>query len=105
MKRFLVIAALLAAAAPVASVAQDYGRPSLGANGDDQDHVRTARQVPLARVLAMLAQRSPGKHLNTTQNTYNGRPAYFVQWMKSGGAVVVFIVDAETGQVLAQQGG
>jgi uncharacterized membrane protein YkoI len=109
MKRFLVIAALLAAAAPVASAAQDYGRPSLGASRDDQDQaragVRAGRQVPLARVLAMIGQRTPGKHLNTTQNDYNGRPAYFVQWQKSGGAVVVFIVDAETGQMLGQQGG
>lgn len=105
MKRLLVIAALLAAAAPVAAGAQDYGRPSLGASRDDQGQAHAGRQVPLARVLAMIAQRTPGKHLNTTQGESGGRPAYLVQWQRSDGRVVVFVVDAETGQILGQQGG
>jgi uncharacterized membrane protein YkoI len=109
MKRLLLIAALLAAGTPAAAGAQDYGRPSLGASRDDQDQaragVRAGRQVPLSRVLQSIAQRTPGKHLNTTQGDSNGRPAYFVQWMKADGRVVVFIVDAESGQVVGQQGG
>jgi uncharacterized membrane protein YkoI len=34
-----------------------------------------------------------------------GRPAYFVQWQMRDGRVVVFVVDAESGQVVGQQGG
>jgi uncharacterized membrane protein YkoI len=33
-----------------------------------------------------------------------GRPAYFVQWQLPDGRVVVFVVDAESGQVIGQQG-
>jgi uncharacterized membrane protein YkoI len=54
----------------------------------------------------MLAQRYPGKQLNTTMGESGGRPAYFVQWqMAKDGRVVVFVVDAESGQVIGQQGG
>ena len=63
-------------------------------------------QAPLSRVLAMLAQRYPGKQLNTTMGESGGRPAYFVQWQRAkDGRVVVFVVDAESGQVIGQQGG
>ncbi|RAK58770.1 hypothetical protein DJ021_02610 [Phenylobacterium hankyongense] len=109
MKRFLVIAALLAAAAPAAATAQDNDRPALGAGRGDQDQardaVRAGRQVPLARVLAMIAARTPGRHLNTTQGEDGGRPVYFVQWqMLPSGQVVVFVVDAVSGQQIRQQG-
>ena len=103
----LAVAVLAAAAtAPVAANAQDYGRPVLGA-GRDQDHAREGRgrQAPLSRVLASLAQRYPGRHLNTTMGDAGGRPAYFVQWQLENGRVVVFVVDAESGQVIARQGG
>jgi len=94
MKRFLVIAALLAAAAPpVAAYAQD--RPPATAG----------RQVPLSRVLAMLSSRYPGRHLNTSMGDQGGRAAYFVQWQMADGRVVVFVVDAESGQVIGRQGG
>ena len=100
MKRILIAAAVfLAAAAPAfaAQVAgQDAARPAAPAG----------RQVPLSRVLAMLAQRYPGKQLNTTMGDSGGRPAYMIQWqMAKDGHVVVFVVDAETGQVIGQQGG
>ncbi|MDX9997024.1 MAG: hypothetical protein RBS50_03590 [Phenylobacterium sp.] len=110
MKRFLAIAAILLAAAPAAQ-AQPWrdDRPSLGAGGRDQDHARDAvrrgRQAPLARVLGSIAQQTPGRHLNTTQSDYAGRPAYYVQWQMPDGRVVIFIVDAESGAMLARQGG
>jgi uncharacterized membrane protein YkoI len=53
----------------------------------------------------MLAQRHPGKQLNTTMGDAGGRPAYLVQWQLANGRIVVFVVDAETGQELGQQGG
>lgn len=109
MKAHLFLAALLIGAAPAAASAQDYGRPAYGADRGDQgaarDAVRAGRQAPLSRVLAMIAQRTPGRHLNTTQGEIGGRPAYFVQWQMADGRVVVFIVDAESGQILGRQGG
>jgi uncharacterized membrane protein YkoI len=66
---------------------------------------RAGRQVPLSRVLSMLAQRYPGRHLNSTMGDAGGRPAYYVQWQMENGRVVVFIVDAESGQVIGRQGG
>jgi uncharacterized membrane protein YkoI len=102
MKRHLLIAALLLGAlAPAAADAQD---PSGGGRGD-QGSTRSGRQVPLSRVLATIAQRTPGRHLNTTLGDAGGRPAYFVQWQTASGRVVVFIVDAESGQIVGQQGG
>ena len=99
MKRTLIAAAvLLAAASPVfaAQAGQEAGRPG----------AQAGRQVPLSRVLSMLAQRYPGKQLNTTMGESGGRPAYMIQWqMAKDGHVVVFMVDVETGQVIGQQGG
>ena len=94
MKRHLLIAALLfGALAPAAASAQD---PSGAAR---------CAQVPLSRVLASIAQRTPGRHLNTTLGDSGGRPAYFVQWQTASGRVMVFIVDACSGAVIGQQGG
>jgi uncharacterized membrane protein YkoI len=93
MKPILLAAVLLCAGAPVLTAAEPAA-------------AQAGRQVPLSRVLAMLAQRYPGKQLNTTLGESGGRPAYFVQWqMAKDGRVVVFVVDAETGQVVGQQGG
>jgi uncharacterized membrane protein YkoI len=109
----MALAALLIATAaplfaPVAAFAQD-GRPALGAGRDDQDQaragVRSGRQIPLTRVIATIAARTPGQQINTTMGEQGGRPAYFVQWRKNNGSVVVFVVDAETGAMLGQQGG
>ena len=94
MKRLLVIIALfVATAAPLAAAAQDPGQPAAG------------RQAPLSRVLATIAARQPGRHLNTTMGEAGGRPAYFVQWQLSDGRVVIFVVDAESGQIIGRQGG
>jgi len=110
MKRFFAIAALCLAA-PLAVVAQpmpDYGRPSLGASGDQdvaRDAVRGGRQVPLSQVIAMIASHTPGRQLNTTMGDFGGRQAYFVQWQTKDGHVIIFIVDASTGGMLSRQGG
>jgi uncharacterized membrane protein YkoI len=97
MKPHVIIAALLLLGAAAPAVAgQD--QPRGGEAG-------AVRQVPLSRVLGMLAQRHPGKQLNTTMGDAGGRPAYLVQWQLANGRIVVFVVDAETGQELGQQGG
>ena len=105
MKRHLLIAALLLGAlAPAAAAASTDGR--LGGGRTERPLVLVAGgQVPLSRVLAMIAQRTPGRPLNTTLGESGGRTAYFVQWLMSNGRVVVFIVDAESGAVMGQQGG
>jgi uncharacterized membrane protein YkoI len=93
MKSHLLIAALLfGALAPGVAAAQDQG-------------AARCTQVPLSRVLASIAQRTPGRHLNTTPGESGGRPAYFVQWQTANGRVMVFIVDACSGAVIGQQGG
>jgi uncharacterized membrane protein YkoI len=95
MKRPLVLLAVLSAlATPVAAIAQE---PSPAA--------QAGRQAPLSRVLAMIAQREPGRHLNTTMGEAGGRPAYYVQWQTRDGRVVIFVVDAESGQIIGRQGG
>ncbi|ODT85102.1 PepSY domain-containing protein [Phenylobacterium sp. SCN 70-31] len=103
MKRLFALAVLAAVVAgPSVVDAQPYGR----AFGQDsyQDR-RGAGQVPLSRVLQMIAARHPGRHLNTTTGDAGGRPAYYVQWQLENGRVVVFVVDAESGQILGRQGG
>jgi uncharacterized membrane protein YkoI len=101
MKRLVALAVLAAAVTtPLAADAQGYGPPR-----DEQGQARAGRQVPLSRVLSSLAARYPGRHLNTTMGDAGGRSAYFVQWQMENGRVVVFVVDAETGQVIGRQGG
>ncbi len=101
-----VLAILIAAlvAPPAFAAAQDGGRPVLGAGrGDPDAREGRARNTPLSRVLSMLAGRYPGRHLNTTMGEAGGRTAYFVQWQLESGRVVVFVVDAESGQVMGRQ--
>jgi uncharacterized membrane protein YkoI len=99
-RRFLIAALLLGIAAP--AIAQ----PERGDTGAGPPANSAGRQIPLSRVLAMLAQRTPGRHLNTTLGESGGRPAYYVQWQRAkDGHVVVFVVDAESGQIVGQQGG
>ena len=106
MKRLFALAVLLAsAAAPAAVHAQDHGRPVLGAGRGEPDQGRGGRQVSLSRVLQMIGARYPGRHLNTTTGDSGGRPAYFVQWQMDNGRVVVFVVDAQSGQIVGRQGG
>jgi uncharacterized membrane protein YkoI len=102
MKRHLLIAVLLLGAlAPAAASAKD----SAGSHRERPYVLVAGGQVPLSRVLAMIAQRTPGRPLNTTLGESAGRPAYFVQWLMANGRVVVFIVDAENGAIIGQQGG
>ncbi|MBJ7411763.1 MAG: PepSY domain-containing protein [Phenylobacterium sp.] len=102
MKRLFALAVLAATVTtPVVAEARDRGMMVLTGGGQDQ----ARRQVPLSRVLSMLASRYPGRHLNSTMGDAGGRPAYYVQWQMENGRVVVFVVDAESGQVIGRQGG
>ena len=103
MKRLFAIAVMVAAAtSPLVAQAQP-GRG--GEQGQARDGVRAGRQVPLSAVLAQISARAPGRHLNTNMGDAGGRPAYFVQWQLPDGRVVMFVVDAESGRIISQQGG
>ena len=94
MKRILLAAALACAAVSTTPAWAQPGGPA-----------PAVRQVPLSRVLAMLAQRYPGKQLNTTMGEQQGRPAYVIRWqMAKDGRVVEFVVDAESGQLVGGPG-
>jgi uncharacterized membrane protein YkoI len=90
MKRILLAAALACAAIQASpAVVQAQTAPAV-------------RQAPLSRVLTMLAQRYPGKQLNTMMGEQQGRPTYVIRWqMAKDGRVVEFVVDAESGQILS----
>ncbi|MFI4964933.1 MAG: PepSY domain-containing protein [Caulobacterales bacterium] len=100
MKRQRLIAALLLATAPLIAMAAPT--PALAAQEGGREASQATGLVPLARVLRELAQHHPGKQLNTTMGQAGGRPAYLVQWQLADGRVVVFTVDAQTGQVVGQ---
>lgn len=102
----MMLAAIAAAAPAVA--AQDARSPFGGGRGEQdqaRDGVRSGRQAPLSRVLQMIGARYPGRHLNTSMGDAGGRPAYYVQWQMENGRVVVFVVEAESGQIIGRQGG
>jgi hypothetical protein len=102
MKRYLLIAALLLGAAPATAMAgaQDRGPGRVEVSAGPNNQVGS--QVPLSRVLAMIAKRYPGRQLNTTMGEAGGRPAYLIQWQLTNGQIVVFTVDAQTGQLVGQ---
>jgi uncharacterized membrane protein YkoI len=95
MKRLLLIAALLMVATPEMALATGQER----AGGQE---VAQGGTMPLSRVLAMIAQRYPGRQLNTTMGDAGGRPVYVVQWQLTNGRIVMFTVDARTGQIVGQ---
>ena len=106
MKIFAILAVLIVAAtAPVVAQAQGGVRGFAGDQDQAREGVRSGRQAPLFRVLQMIGSRYPGRHLNTTLGDAGGKPAYYVQWQMENGRVVVFVVDAETGQIMGRQGG
>lgn len=117
MKRLFAILLLAAAVSPTVASAQSWSgyvsnlqdRSGYGGGSGDQaqarDGVRSGRMVPLGQVISMIARSTPGRQLNTTMGDSGGRPAYFVQWQTPDNRVIIFIVDATSGQTLSRQGG
>ncbi|HEY2752793.1 PepSY domain-containing protein [Phenylobacterium sp.] len=93
MKSLLFIAALLLGVTPEMALAAGQERGEAGQSGST---------VPLSRVLAMIAQRYPGRQLNTTMGEAAGRPVYIVQWQLTNGRIVMLTVDARSGQIVGQ---
>ena len=72
--------------------------PAVGVTAQDRPEAHGGSQVPLSTVLKEIAKRHPGRQLNTTMGESGGRPVYNVQWQLTNGQIVVFVIDARTGQ-------
>ena len=72
--------------------------PAAGVAAQDRPEAHAGSQVPLSTVLKEIAKRHPGRQLNTTMGESGGRPVYNVQWQLTNGQIVVFVIDARTGQ-------
>ncbi|OYU78075.1 MAG: hypothetical protein CFE32_03205 [Alphaproteobacteria bacterium PA3] len=46
----------------------------------------------------------PGNQLDTQIVNENGRPFYIVRWQASRGRIMIFKVDAQSGQIVGRQG-
>lgn len=60
--------------------------------------------VPLGQVLESINAQEPGRQLDTNTVMENGRPIYVVRWQASRGRIIIFRVDAESGQIIGRQG-
>jgi uncharacterized membrane protein YkoI len=60
--------------------------------------------VPLSQVLETINAQEPGNQLDTNTVIENGRTIYVVRWQASRGRIIIFRVDAETGQIIGRQG-
>ena len=99
----LGLAVLLLGGTPAPAVAQRAVQPP--EQDRARDAVRDGRLLPLSQVLAAIAGRAPGDHLDTRfGETVDGRPVYLVTWRTQDNRVVVFVVDARTGRILDQRG-
>jgi len=72
--------------------------PAAGVVAQERPEAHGGAQVPLSTVLKEIAKRHPGRQLNTTMGESGGRPVYNVQWQLTNGQIVVFVIDARTGQ-------
>jgi uncharacterized membrane protein YkoI len=63
-----------------------------------------AAAVPLSQVLAAINAQEPGRQLDTNTEVENGRTIYVVRWQAARGRIIIFRVDAETGQIIGRQG-
>ena len=63
-----------------------------------------SQTVPLSQVLEMINAIEPGNQLDTQIVTENGRPFYIVRWQASRGRIMIFKVDAQSGQIVGRQG-
>lgn len=59
--------------------------------------------VPLVQVIESINAQEPGTQLDTNTVVENGRTIYVVRWQASRGRIIIFRVDAETGQILGRQ--
>jgi uncharacterized membrane protein YkoI len=106
--------ALALAGAPPALAQPPQDRPprgdSLGADWREQQNearqkVAEGRHVPLDRVIATIRARTPGRQLDTgLEQGPNGRTVYRVRWAAANGRRIDFLVDAQSGTIVGEEG-
>lgn len=101
----LVLGATLAIA-PVAA-AQPWRDGARGAARVDrstpgENAQRAGRLIPLTQIIEQIRRREPGRLLNAGLEQ-GDRPVYRVRWASDDGRRVDYLVDAESGQVLAAE--
>ena len=73
----------------------------------DQDRARAALQageiLPLATILARLAQTQPGQVLEVELERKEGRWLYEIKLLQPGGSLLKLELDARSGEVLRQK--
>lgn len=99
--------ALLAAAPAVAG--PRWQEPSAQSGGEVFQPIRQGRQLSLREVVQIIEGSVPGR-LSDAQLVYQGqRAVYLIRWEASEpsarGRIILFTVDAETGQILSRRGG
>lgn len=109
MKRAVLILSALAIgfSAPAAAWAQrdrDSDRPGAEQN-EAREGVRSGRIAPLSQVIAEIARRTPGRQLDARLEQMGGMQVYRIMWSTNDGRRIDFIVDAQTGRIISQQGG
>jgi len=108
-----LLALMLAAATPaLAQPPQD--RPargdSLGADWREQQNearqkVKEGRHVPLERVIESIRAKTPGRLLDTgIEQGADGRSVYRVRWAAASGRRIDFLVDAQSGAIVGNEG-
>jgi uncharacterized membrane protein YkoI len=110
MKRFVLpIAVLLAvAASPLAAQANVGVRleaPAVGQVAARMEVAANDRLIPLPQVIARLQHQSGGQYVSADVVDQGGRTVYWVRMRQGGGRFIDYVVDAQTGQIISQQGG
>jgi uncharacterized membrane protein YkoI len=104
------LALALAAASPVAAQAPAPRGDSLGADWREQQNearqkVKEGRHVSLDRVIATIRARTPGRQLDTgLEQGPDGRTVYRVRWAAANGRRIDFLVDAQSGAIVGEEG-
>jgi uncharacterized membrane protein YkoI len=102
-KTALFVATLLSLTFGVAEPAF-AGKGSVWASGRAHFAQYNTAAVSLSQVLETINAQEPGTQLDTNTVVENGRTIYVVRWQASRGRIIIFRVDAETGQIIGRQG-
>ncbi len=107
IKRLFLVAVCTAVLPVGGALAQ--ARPPFGSSfsaGEASDAVRQGQHVPLRQVIRQIEAQEGGKMLDAQLVSRGpGQSAvYEVQWLSAVGRRIDFVIDAETGAILARRG-
>ncbi len=105
-RRLVLLAALIATAAPVAAEAAQP-MPGFSPAQYRQDRDRSARdddrpRWSLSEVVRRLRGSRQGQMLDARESSYGGRPVFVIIWEYPGGRVANIYVDQRTGAVIGE---